>query len=170
MGDESHGVGGGDLEGLQRTGHRGAADRGDEERPACGRVLHEGVFRDGGGVPRGGVELPALALPSASDAAERIPQTFDDEGGSVRRRSDLGAERKGCGGAVFRELGRTQKTHPADRTGIENGKLNRAAFGPTANPRGETERVGLWGMLDLSGLSARKIHFKSWIRVKACLG
>jgi hypothetical protein len=25
-------------------------------------------------------------------------------------------------------------------------------------------------MLDLSGLSARKIHFKSWIRVKACLG
>jgi hypothetical protein len=27
------------------------------------------------------------------------------------------------------------------------------------------ERVGLWGMLDLSGLSARKIHFKSWIRV-----
>jgi hypothetical protein len=26
------------------------------------------------------------------------------------------------------------------------------------------ERVGLRGMLDLSGLSARKIHFKSWIR------
>jgi hypothetical protein len=28
------------------------------------------------------------------------------------------------------------------------------------------ERVGLRGMLDLSGLSARKIHFKSWIRDK----
>jgi hypothetical protein len=27
------------------------------------------------------------------------------------------------------------------------------------------ERVGLRGMLDLSGLSAWEIHFKSWIRV-----
>ncbi len=99
-------------------------------------------------------------------AEERIPQTLDDEGGGVRGRSDLGAERTGCGGAVFRELGRTQETHPADRTGIENGKLNRAAFAPTANPGGETKRVGLRGMLDLSGLSARNIHFKSWIRDK----
>jgi hypothetical protein len=32
------------LPGLQWAGDRGAADRGDEERPACGRVLHEGVF------------------------------------------------------------------------------------------------------------------------------
>jgi hypothetical protein len=28
------------------------------------------------------------------------------------------------------------------------------------------ERVGLRGMLDLSGLSAWEIHFKSWIRAE----
>jgi hypothetical protein len=61
-------------------------------------------------------------------------------------------------------LGRTQETHPADPTGIENGKPNRAAFGSTADPRREMERVGLRGMLDLSELSAWEIHFKSWIR------
>jgi hypothetical protein len=63
-------------------------------------------------------------------------------------------------------LGRTQETHPAHRTGIEKWKTNRAAFAPTTNPGGETERVGLRGMLDLSGLSAWEIHFKSWIRVE----
>jgi hypothetical protein len=66
-------------------------------------------------------------------------------------------------------LGRTQKTHPAHRAGIENGKPNRAAFGPTADPRREMQRVGLRGMLDLSELSAWEIHFKSWIRVDISL-
>ena len=40
-----------------------------------------------------------------------------------------------CG---FPELGRTQKTHPAHRTGIENGKPNRAAFGPLL---GDTDHI-----------------------------
>jgi hypothetical protein len=49
VGDEKLGVGNGDLAGLKRAGDGGAANRGDEERSACGRVLHEGVFRNGGG-------------------------------------------------------------------------------------------------------------------------
>jgi hypothetical protein len=69
-----------------------------------------------------------------------------------------------CSGATCTAY--NQKTHPTHRAGIKNGKLNRAAFAPTADPRREMERVGLRGMLDLSGLSARKIHFKSWIRDK----
>jgi len=42
------------------------------------------------------------ALPSGGDPAERIPQALDDAGGGVRGRSDLGAERAGSGGEVFR--------------------------------------------------------------------
>jgi len=59
-------------------------------------------------------------LLSGGDPAERIPQTLDDAGGGVRGRSDLGAERAGSGGEVFRELGRTQETHPVDRGCVEN--------------------------------------------------
>jgi hypothetical protein len=61
----------------------------------------------------------ALALPSAGDAAEQIPQTLDDESGGVRGRGDLGAKKTGGSGEVFRELGRTQEAHPSDRRGLE---------------------------------------------------
>jgi hypothetical protein len=75
--------GGGDLAVLQRAGDGGTANRGDEERSAWGRVLHEGVFRDVGGDLRGGVELqPALSFTKAQvtrQSGYRKPLTMKAE-------------------------------------------------------------------------------------------
>ena len=58
---------------------------------------------------------------------------------------------RGSGSEVFRELGRTQETHPTDRVGIENRKSHRGAFGPTSNPEREMRSdsssrngIGFW--------------------------
>ena len=102
LGDKPHGIGFGNLEGLQRAGDGGATDRGDEERSECGWVLHEEVFCNGGGVPRGGVEFqPAVALPSRGDEGERVSQAFDIADGGVCGRGDFGPEGARCGVEVF---------------------------------------------------------------------
>lgn len=107
---------------ANRLSHLGSRRR----RMTCMQtVLHGGVFREGGRVPRCADELQlALTLSSTVDPAERIPKILGGGGGGgggVFRRSHLGAERAGCGNEVFGELGRTQDGTPLNPGGIDIG-------------------------------------------------
>lgn len=119
------------------SGCGGATDRGDEERSECRRVLHEEVFRNGGGVPWSAVELqPTVALPSRGDEGERVSQALNIADGGARRRRDLGAKGAGCGAEVLRKLGWPQRAYSINQRGVESPKTNRAAFAQAARRAG----------------------------------